>query len=245
MNTQDEHSRHPKNAPGPFYVEGGCCLQCMAPHAEAPVMMGFDEKEGHCYVRQQPKTEEEIYQAICAVWASDVGCLRYAGSDREILRRLAEAGCARYCNQPVPEDAKPTLRNHVTFEAKSVEAEQAEVTKALLVSIAASLRASILGRNSSYNSYAHTTVTPVREAGDAVTFAYSWGYDQHELTVTLGEPDTNRVLISHSPTIKPGSYSVSLRLDDWLRSEGRFASIRWYTAQAWQRSRSTWQETPV
>lgn len=64
---------HPKNAPGPFYVVDGCCVTCLAPHAQAPEMMGFDEAEGHCFVARQPVTDDEVYRAVRAVWASDIG----------------------------------------------------------------------------------------------------------------------------------------------------------------------------
>ena len=60
MSMSDERRPHPKNASGPFYVENGCCLRCMAPHGEAPTLMGFNEADGHCFVKRQPQTEESF-----------------------------------------------------------------------------------------------------------------------------------------------------------------------------------------
>src|SRR5687767_13642106 len=93
---------HPRNVPGPFYIVENCCMTCMVIHGEAPALMGFDEEEHHCFVKQQPASAEEVYRAIRAVWASDVGCLRYGGQNPEILHRLAELGAEDVCDHPPP-----------------------------------------------------------------------------------------------------------------------------------------------
>ncbi|MFL6229524.1 MAG: ferredoxin [Pyrinomonadaceae bacterium] len=82
----------PLNVEGDFYVEKETCLTCMAPHHEAPELMGLDEVTG-CYFRRQPQTPEELEHAIEAVWVSCVEALRYAGNDPEILKRLRAKGC--------------------------------------------------------------------------------------------------------------------------------------------------------
>jgi hypothetical protein len=82
----------PLNAEGDFYVVKDTCLTCMAPHHEAPELMGLDEATG-CYFRRQPQTPEEVGHAIEAVWVSCVEALRYAGNDPEILERLRAKGC--------------------------------------------------------------------------------------------------------------------------------------------------------
>ena len=72
-------------------------MTCMAPHVEAPNLMGFDDVEGHCFVRQQPKTDDEIYRAIRAVGSSEVQCLRYGGNDPDILNvELGEPATDRF-----------------------------------------------------------------------------------------------------------------------------------------------------
>ena len=83
---------HPKNAPGPFAVERYGCIACMAPHHVAPDLMGFEDggaDEG-CYFRKQPETEEELRQAIEAVWVSCCGSVQYRGGDEAIRQRLCE-----------------------------------------------------------------------------------------------------------------------------------------------------------
>lgn len=84
---------HAKNAPGPFYVVDTECMTCGYPHVLAPDLMAWEMnsegREAHCYFRKQPETPQEIEQAVNAVNGSCCGALRYAGSDREILKRLS------------------------------------------------------------------------------------------------------------------------------------------------------------
>jgi len=110
----DAPTPHPKNAPGPFYVVNGCCMTCMAPHVQAPTLMGFDDVEEHCFVKQQPKTDDEIYKAIRAVRSAEVQCLRYKGNDPEIARRLVEIGEADACDVLLTTTSVPFLFNHFT-----------------------------------------------------------------------------------------------------------------------------------
>lgn len=91
---------HPKNAPGPFYVENNECIACGAPHAVAPDLMEWDHipsPQGgtyeHCYFKKQPSTPEELRQAIEAIAISCCGAIRYKGKDSEICKRLKENGC--------------------------------------------------------------------------------------------------------------------------------------------------------
>ena len=84
--------RTPLNAEGDFYVVKDTCITCMAPHHEAPELMGLDEETG-CYFRRQPQTPEELDHAIEAVWVSCVEALRYSGNDPAILERLRAKGC--------------------------------------------------------------------------------------------------------------------------------------------------------
>lgn len=87
-------ARHPKNAPGPFYVEDECCISCDAPRHEAPDLIGTDDVSGryeyHCHFKKQPTTPDEIERAVMACVVSCVRAVRYAGNDPTILARLRE-----------------------------------------------------------------------------------------------------------------------------------------------------------
>ena len=87
---------HPRNAPGPFYVEDGYCISCDAPRSEAPDLMGTDDGEGgyHCYFRKQPQTRDETERAVRACRVSCTQAVRYAGNDPAILDRLRQLNSA-------------------------------------------------------------------------------------------------------------------------------------------------------
>ena len=229
----DERKPHPKNAPGPFYVVDGCCVTCLAPHQQAPTLMGFDAVEENCFVKQQPQTEDEKAQAIRAVWSAELQCLRYKGNDPEILRRLAEIGVADVCDLALLRASTPILRNHVTFKAAFANDPW---------EVGLTLRHYILSNNPENVNF---KVTPLERQADVVRFAYSWYEDRfYTLNVMRGEPATDRFLVHHSPTWEVGSVAVSLEVDDWLRSDPRCSNFRWYTSDAWRRAGDDWQERP-
>ena len=94
-----------ENAPGEFYVENDLCITCRAPEAVAPDLIGFHEDpsgsnvRSHCYFKKQPETVTEIEGAIKAVAANCCGSFRYAGSDREVIKRLRSAKCQEAIDQ--------------------------------------------------------------------------------------------------------------------------------------------------
>lgn len=229
----NERKPHPKNAPGPFYIENECCITCMAPHAQAPTLMAFDDLDEHCFVQKQPQTDEEIYRAIRAVRSAEVQCLRYKGHDPDILRRLDEIGEVEACDYPLPATSGPILRNHVTFASAFADEPW---------HVAAALREYILSLNSEYVKY---EVTHLERDGNVVAFAYSW-FEDHYYTINVerGERLTSRWLVHHSGIWEAGSVGVSLMIDDWLRSDPRFSNFRWYTSEAWDEAGDDWQERP-
>ena len=108
--------RHPKNAPGPFYVEDECCISCEAPESMAPDLMDHrDERFGyHCHFKKQPSTPGEIERAIMACCVSCVKAVRYAGDDPAILERFRELGGNQSCDVLLP----PASAKPLTLEQK-------------------------------------------------------------------------------------------------------------------------------
>jgi hypothetical protein len=100
---------YPKNAPGDFYVENGCCLKCEALYYEAPDLMAHDEEgdDPHCYFKKQPETPEEVERAVMACYISCVRAVRYTGRNPKILKRFRELGRIDSCD---------TLVGGVSFE---------------------------------------------------------------------------------------------------------------------------------
>ena len=85
---------HPSSAKGDFYVENGCCTRCGVPETLAPDLIGGSAgKSEHCYWKKQPETPDEIDRAIAILATQELGCHRYAGVDREILRRIDPENC--------------------------------------------------------------------------------------------------------------------------------------------------------
>ena len=89
--------RHLLNVVGPFYVEDGCCTACGVPQAEAPgFLTDLDELAGgHCYVKRQPQTEEQLDAAVQAMVVAEFECIRYGGDDPVVLEKIRHAA-ARY-----------------------------------------------------------------------------------------------------------------------------------------------------
>jgi hypothetical protein len=101
--------RTPRNAPGPFYVVKDQCMSCGAPEAEAGGLVEFDEDTSSCFFARQPRTDDETYRAMRAVWVSCCGALRYDGSDSEVTRRLCNVGQSEQVDRlsVVPRHSKP------------------------------------------------------------------------------------------------------------------------------------------
>jgi hypothetical protein len=89
-----EQIRHPKSAPGDFYVANNVCIACGIPHVVAPDLVGWvDESEQHCYWKKQPENEYELNQPFAIFDSQEAGCHRYAGSDPRIQQRVGIENC--------------------------------------------------------------------------------------------------------------------------------------------------------
>ena len=74
------------NAPGDFFIEDGECLACTLPISKSPNLIGEDDF--HCYFKKQPKSDEEIEDAIFAMEVSCCGAVRYKGKDTNIIEKI-------------------------------------------------------------------------------------------------------------------------------------------------------------
>lgn len=226
---------YPQNVAGDFYVEDGCCMTCMVTEIYAPNLMGFDESNGHCFVAKQPTNENELYQAIKATWAAEVQCVRYSGQNPHILKRLAEAGVAESCDQKhLTQKIKPILRNHVTFKCPQIQSE---------LEIANQYKEYVLSQNT---EYLHYKTSKIASGKSGAIFSFSW-YENNYYSVGFNWIElTDTWHIGHSTDYeKVGSRSVSLTIDDWLRSNEKVTNIKWYTNTAWNKSLIEWLETPI
>ena len=191
--------RYPANAPGPFYVEDGCCTMCGVPDS-APEVFGNDRT--HCYVQRQPVTEEEVERTLRVIRTQEFDCVRYGGEDDRIRGRLAEAGEADKCDVPVPEGVRPVRRAVVVFGADAAPEE-------------------LLARFESWLGGVRYRYVPIEHASGRARFAVSWFEDHfHEVVVRRV---SGRYVLRHS-----GPVALSELIDDWLRASAA-AEVAWYS----------------
>lgn len=75
----DKSAKWDQNVPGKFYVDDQC-IACDACVCEAPRFFEMNDEDGHAYVKTQPKTEEEIQNAIEALEACPVEAIGQDGA---------------------------------------------------------------------------------------------------------------------------------------------------------------------
>jgi hypothetical protein len=103
--------RHRLNVAGSFYVEDGCCTLCGVPDVTAPELFG--EANDSCFVKRQPETTAEVDRMLRAMITSEVGCIRYAGVNDSVIRRLAQSGESALADVAPPTGIVRAKRDHV------------------------------------------------------------------------------------------------------------------------------------
>jgi len=199
-----------------FYVQPNCCTACMAPHTEAPELMGMDAATGECFFARQPADAGEVYLAMKAMSVAELDCIRYGGTDAGILARLARMGWRSFCDHAPPADADTTPRTHVTFSAPFASSAW---------EVAAALRESI-GRGRFLRC---ETRPPLAEAAE-VRLEFAWtGGPFLPVWISADARAPGRWLVRHRPAGRLADVGVAMSLDDWLRDDPRFGDLRWYT----------------
>jgi hypothetical protein len=217
-------------------VEDGCCVTCGVPEDVAPDIFGWTEKSefSQCVVKRQPVTPDELTRTLLAVADGEMECIRYRGRDLEIQTRLVEMGEAAQCDAPVPPDALPLVRSRVTF-----------------ASLDSALEPSAMGVAENFRSWRITQargyeVSPVSRIAfrpGVVQLDFAW-YQRKFHTVKFAmEAGSGRVMA----TADPGDFTawgVARTLDCWLKEQGSFGDVRWYSEQQYQTG-GPWRDTLV
>ncbi|HEY0013368.1 MAG TPA: hypothetical protein VGB79_11025 [Allosphingosinicella sp.] len=192
---------------GPFYIKADCCTQCGVPHEEAPKLFGWGD-DG-CVLLRQPEGETETDGMIGAIWASEMNCIRYAGRDEAILKRLGEAGLADYADDPGARRFRRFSRNRVRFSA-APELGPAE--------LAASFRAHLA---------AMERMTVAADKG-AERVRFAWWEDQfHEVRFEDRMQRERRAMLVPCDTL--ALQGVARIVDTWLKCDPRFTGISWHS----------------
>lgn len=214
---------HPCNAPGPFYVEDGCCITCGVPEATAPELFGWTEGEVHCFVRRQPANPEETDAMVRALWSAEAECIRYRGTDPALLKRIAELGSAHLCDEN-PGRGRLRLRDRVVFRSRLGETDRA-------VDLADRFQASLLAEEAPYPY----KFRPRRRWRPARVI-FSWnagllGRRGHFHSVTFAKVGGESGLFEARLGLWSSAiHGLSLIVDDWLKGPEGAEDVRWFSA---------------
>ena len=244
---------HPDNVEGSFYVEYGCCTACGVPEAQAPIHFAYDANN-HCYVSRQPETAEEIANLIQTAWRAELGCIRYRGTDADILRRFAELDLRGRCDVEPPRHIKPLIRNHVSFSMSD------DLITLAPQELAAEFVAYLHQRHDGPRRY---NITPIRTSGVSASFEFAWFnekvldvLDRATALLNLQRSPTSSPLTYHSIVFErvtalgnawhtyypiknvPRDHGVGNIVTDWLSlNTSRFTHVRWYADDDWNGER--------
>jgi len=212
------HRPHSGNVGGDFYVVDGCCTACGVPDLFAPELFGRDSNQ-HCFVKRQPAAPTELSAMLRVVVNQDVGCIRYAGSDASVLRRLVESGVGGQCDAEPPSGLTAVRRDHVTFvvEAPGEPPTARSILERLLQYLEAQPK-----------SFSTTSISR-DDSGALACVSVSWFEDRFHRIEARVLPGSNQVQICHFAPIR-----FSDTLHDWLSAEPNHVDICWQTFDEWQ-----------
>ena len=199
---------------GPFYVEARCCTQCGVPQGAAPDLFNA---EG-CYVRKQPDTDAELYAMMNAIRGQEFECIRYAGTDPDLLRRLTENGDAACCDAPTPAVVRID-RNHVSFRLDNAVTAH---------DVLASLRAFV-------PTWRATPIVQIDARLASITLA--WYQENYHRVEAFASQPPHAWVVRHNC---PGCLSQTI--DAWLSSVGA-RDLRWQSEAQWKRD-GDWRPKP-
>jgi hypothetical protein len=78
----------PKNVPGDFFVEDGCCTLCGVPWHIAPDLFSYEDSG--CWVNRQPANTEELGRMIRVLQTQELDCIHYRGNDPKITKAIKD-----------------------------------------------------------------------------------------------------------------------------------------------------------
>lgn len=196
-------------------------MSCGAPEMHAPGLLSHDSG-GHCFFARQPASPEETNEAIESIWASCCGALRYGGTNREIVVRLAELGLADQCDFRLKDEPKLCPRTCVSFEyasqAKTAAASAEEITRYV---------ADCFGKLGGGDS----KVRLLRFTETGGSFVYEWGDILAEPCRAMFAVESDRhrwwIMISREDGLGTTSFVISIHKA--LIEDSRFRSIQWFT----------------
>lgn len=207
-----KHTRYRLNVIGPFYVEDGCCTACGVPDALAPELFGGNDD--HCYVKRQPEAPHEIDAIVQVMVSQELGCIRYAGGDEQLLRRFAENGEAKLCDVALLDAVE--RRDHVVFVARAkADAGEPWSPRRILEQLLA------------FTPTWRTTA--IFDDGTTATVSVAWFEDHYHRIEALASHEAGEYLVRHYGPPRLGD-----TLHEWLQQDPHFDAVRWQTEAEWK-----------
>lgn len=196
------------------------------PFESAPELFAWmpNEYEG-CYVKRQPANPGEVTQMILAMSSAEVDCIRYAGSDAELQRRILTV-TEGLIDHPVDGVSKGAALTRLSVTANS------DVGPKQLI---AALKSQLKRDNAAGRTYreAHSLL-----GGDARSLRFAWADAQfHLVQADVDKREPGRLALRLRPYAPDHAMHLGLNLvvERWLRADGRFSDFRWWTDEAWRR----------
>jgi|GEM_PF-513315 len=218
-------ARHPLNAPGPFYVEKGCCTACDVPRLTAPDLFKYDDDQ-HCYVCRQPASADEMSQMVRTFVEQEFGCIRYGGSDPAIVQRIAENGDADFCDSP--------RQDHFGFVARplvSFVAGEAGTTGWTSTSLASDFASWLRGTETQWLRFQVLGPTP---DADATELKFAWVEGNfHGLRFSSARGASGAWLVRYVNRSSDYVPNARIFVHDWLVARGHANAIRWFSETEW------------
>lgn len=209
---------HPDNAPGPFYVVKDCCTRCGVPQLCAPELFGLDADE-NCFVKRQPAGEGELDQMVLATWMAELSCIRYQGTEPDILRRLAELEREGLCDHPSTGEFRAVFRSYLALKFKS-EVQLAQLARHFANFVMQSKKCQL---------------TPIIQSESLAFFSLSWAEGHwHEVKLEATQVRDWDWILCHSPVEIVGSRGCSILCQEWLAQLPTLAGHRWFSRGEWE-----------
>jgi len=210
---------HPSNAPGPFYVEEGCCIACAVPHQIAPDLFGWTEGDTHCFVRRQPADPAETDAMVRALWSGEVDCIRYRGADPALLKRIAELGSADLCDVQ-PGRTRLRVRDRVVFRSRLGETDRA-------AGLADRFEASLRAKDRPFQFRPRRRWRPAK-------VIFSWDAEifrrGHFHSVSFAEAGGGGRFEARLDFWSGAKQGLGLIVHDWLTGPEGAEDVRWFSA---------------
>lgn len=197
-------------------------------------MFAYDD-DNHCFVCRQPGSDAEYTAMIGTAWMAELQCIRYRGTDNDVLRRLAELDLRELCDYSPPGDIAPIIRNHVQFTDQGVPPIRSPQQ------LAQHFEDYLTLLNTKWNRF---VTKPIQITEQSAFLEFAWYDNKFHMVMfhTIMDSATDWH-IECAVTNELGDRGVGNIVSGWFTHHvSRFGSIKWFTDADWHGAKH-WQPT--